>query len=135
MNRLHVMFGILIVLFSVPGAMAITVDGVRDVGEWDENWAFGQDEGTGYSVLGPFGDKMVIFQGGSWYDVDPMRDSGTLFNDNMATEGPYESGYDLYGIYAHYDIASDTLYGMSTVYGLPGDLDGGWKHIQPCIQW
>ncbi|WP_319507958.1 hypothetical protein [uncultured Methanolobus sp.] len=124
MNRLHVMFGILIVLFSVPGAMAITVDGVRGVGEWDENWAFGQDEGTGYSVLGPFGDKMVVFQNGNWYDEDLIRDSGTLFNENMATEGPFESGYDLKAIYANYDPVTDTLYGMSTVYGLPGDLDG-----------
>jgi len=73
---------------------------------------------------------MVIYQNdltdpdAPWYDDDPMRDSGTLFSDNMATVGPDESGYDLNEIYAHYDIASDTLYGMATVYGLPGDLDG-----------
>ena len=124
MNKLHVMFGILVIIFSVPSAMAITVDGVRGVGEWDENWAFSQDEGTGYSVFGPFGDKMVVFQNGNWYDEDLITDSGTLFNENMATEGPFESGYDLKAIYANYDPVSDTLYGMSTVYGTPGDLDG-----------
>ncbi|WP_342305354.1 hypothetical protein [Methanolobus sp. ZRKC5] len=124
MNKLHVMFGVLIVLFSVPSVMAISVDGVRGVGEWNENWAFGQADATTYDPTGPFGDKMVISQAGTWYDDDPMRDSGTLFNDNMATEGPFESGYDLNAIYANYDIASDTLYGMATVYGLPGDLDG-----------
>ncbi|WP_340818547.1 hypothetical protein [Methanolobus sp. WCC4] len=125
MNRLHVMFGILVILFSVPSAMAaITVDGVRGVDEWDENWAFGQSEGTGYDVNGPFGDKMVIFQDGNWYDEDPLTDSGTSFSESMATEGPAESGYDLKGFYARYDPVGDVLYGMSTVYGLPGDLDG-----------
>ncbi|MBP1909051.1 DUF7507 domain-containing protein [Methanolobus bombayensis] len=124
MKRLHVMFGILIVLFSVPSAMAISVDGTRGAGEWDENWAYGQAEGSGYSAAGPFGDKMVVFQNGNWYDEDPITDSGTLFNENMATAGSEESGYDLKGLYARYDPVSDVLYGMSTVYGLPGDLDG-----------
>jgi uncharacterized repeat protein (TIGR01451 family) len=124
MNKLHVMFGILIILFSVPSAMAITVDGVRGVGEWDENWNFGQADGTGYDSNGPFGNKMVIFQNGNWYDEDLITDSGTFFNEDMSTSGPFESGYDLKGFYAHYDPVSDILYGMSTVYGLPGDLDG-----------
>ncbi|WMW22675.1 hypothetical protein RE476_02325 [Methanolobus mangrovi] len=124
MNRLHVMFGILIILFSVPSAAAISVDGVRGVGEWDEGWAFAQTEGTGYDSNGPFGDKMVIFQDGNWYDEDPLTDSGTNFDESMATAGPAESGYDLRGFYARYDPVGDVLYGMSTVYGLPGDLDG-----------
>ncbi|WP_406662195.1 hypothetical protein V7O66_06055 [Methanolobus sp. ZRKC3] len=127
MNKLHVMFGIMLIIFSIPSAMAISVNGVRGAGEWDENWAFGQDQGTGYDPLGPFGDKMVIFQNGLWYDVDPMRDSGTLFNEDMATEdtmGTNFSGYDLMGFYARYDPVGDVLYGMSTVYGMPGDLDG-----------
>jgi uncharacterized repeat protein (TIGR01451 family) len=124
MNRLHVMLGVLIVLFSVPSAMAITVDGQRGAGEWDENWAYGQIEGSGYSAVGPFGDKMAVFQNGNWYDNDPIRDSGTNFSENMATVGPDESGYDLNGLYAHYDPVGDVLYGMATVYGLPGDLDG-----------
>ncbi|MDG6243685.1 MAG: hypothetical protein QCH31_04735 [Methanolobus sp.] len=124
MNILHVMLAILIVLFAIPGATAITVDGVRGVGEWNENWNYAQVEGSAYDPTGPFGDKMVIFQDGNWYDEDPMRDSGTNFNENMATEGLFESGYDIKGLYARYDPVSDTLYGMCTVYGLPGDLDG-----------
>ena len=124
MNKLHAIFGILIVLFSVPSAMAITVDGVRGVGEWNEDWAYGQVQGTGYDSNGPFGDKMVVFQGGSWYDEDPDTDAGETFTDDLATVGPYMSGYDLKAIYARYDPVTDTLYGMATVYGLPGDLDG-----------
>lgn len=124
MNKLHVMFGILIVLFSVPSAMAITIDGVRGVGEWDENWNYGQVEGSTYDPIGPFGTRMVIFQNANWYDEDPMRDSGTGYNEDMGTAGPFESGYDIRELYAHYDLGTDTLYGMCTVYGLPGDLDG-----------
>ncbi|WP_407356964.1 hypothetical protein [Methanolobus sp. WCC5] len=104
--------------------MAITVDGVRGVGEWNGNWSYGQTEGSTYNPDGPFGDKMVIFQNGMWYDEDRVSDSGTGFNENMATVGPDESGYDIEGIYARYDFMTDTLYGLCTVYGLPGDLDG-----------
>jgi uncharacterized repeat protein (TIGR01451 family) len=124
MNILHVMFAILIVLFAIPSAMAITVDGVRGVGEWEENWNFGQVEGSDYNSSGPFGNKMVIFQDGDWYDEDPKDDSGSNFDTSMSTVGPYPSGYDIKGIYAHYDAINDMLYGMCTVYGLPGDLDG-----------
>jgi hypothetical protein len=66
-------------------AAAISIDGVRSTGEWSEDWNFGQAEGTGYDTNGPFGDKMVIFQNGNWYDEDPINDSGTGFNETMAT--------------------------------------------------
>ena len=114
-----------LVILAISGtSAAINVDGVKSTGEWNENWSYGQTNGTGYDPNGPFGNKMVVFQGGSWYDEDPDTDAGESFTDNLATVGPEMSGYDLKAIYAHYDPVTDTLYGMATVYGLPGDLDG-----------
>ncbi|WP_407356965.1 beta strand repeat-containing protein [Methanolobus sp. WCC5] len=125
MTKYSLLVVITLILITISGtSVAVTIDGIRSVDEWNESWAYGQFNGTDYKQNGPFGDKMVIFQAGNWSDEDPMRDSGTGFNENMATVGPYESGYDIKGIYARYDFMTDTLYGLCTVYGLPGDLDG-----------
>jgi uncharacterized repeat protein (TIGR01451 family) len=118
------LIALVLIIISGTSAAAYTVDGVRSTDEWGENWNFGQINGTGYDPSGPFGDKMVVYQDGNWYDNDPPSDAGTNFNENLSVEGSYPSGYDIEGIYAHYDILNDTLYGMATVYGLPGDLDG-----------
>ena len=129
MRNLIVFLTALILMVSIPAATAaITVDGNNSTGEWDANWSFGQTQATTYSQLGPFGDRLVIKQGGfgfsnGFHDEDPKNDSGTLFLESMATAGE-SSGYDLKRIYAHYDLVNDTLFGMSEVYGLPGDLDG-----------
>ncbi|WP_406662197.1 hypothetical protein V7O66_06060 [Methanolobus sp. ZRKC3] len=128
MIKCNTLFVIALVLIAISGtAAAITIDGERSANEWDDNWALGQDQGTGYDINGPFGDKMVVLQNGLWYDEDPSGDSGTSFSESMATEdttGLNFSGYDLMGLYARYDTVGDVLYGMTTVYGLPGDLDG-----------
>ncbi|MBP1909050.1 DUF11 domain-containing protein [Methanolobus bombayensis] len=125
MTKYNILFVIALIIISLSGTVAaIEVDGVRSTGEWDENWNFGQVNASDYDSSGPFGNKMVVFQNGSWYDEDLPADAGSNFNENLSTEGPYPSGYDIKGIYADYDILNDTLYGMSTVYGLPGDLDG-----------
>ncbi|WP_340818548.1 hypothetical protein [Methanolobus sp. WCC4] len=125
MTKYNLIFVIALAMLVISGtAAAISVDGERSTGEWSEDWNFGQVNGSSYDPNGPFGDKMVVFQNGSWYDEDLPADAGTNFNENLSTEGPYPSGYDIKGQYAHYDIINDTLYGMSTVYGLPGDLDG-----------
>ncbi len=125
MTKCRVLFVVFLIALALSGtSAAISTDGVKSIGEWDENWSFGQVNGTGYDSNGPFGDKMVVFQGGSWYDEDPAVDAGETFTDNLSTVGPYLSGYDLKAIYARYDPVTDTLYGMATVYGLPGDLDG-----------
>ncbi|WP_094228276.1 DUF7507 domain-containing protein, partial [Methanolobus psychrotolerans] len=125
MTKCRTLFAIALVFIAISGtAVAVTVDGKRSTGEWNENWNFGQMNGTDYDPNGPFGNKMVVFQNGNWYDDDPASDAGTNFNENLSTQGPYPSGYDIKGIYAHYDVINDTLYGLCTVYGLPGDLDG-----------
>ena len=130
MTKYNLLFVIALALLVMSGtAAAISVDGERSTGEWSEDWNFGQVNGTSYDSNGPFGDKMVVFQDGSWYDEDIPADAGSNFNENLSTEGPYPSGYDIKGIYAHYDIINDTMYGMSTVYGLPGDLDGNGNII------
>ena len=122
----------LMMIVSMPTAMAaITVDGYKQSGEWNEDWAFGQYEATTYIASGPFGDRLVIRQGlyegafetNLWYDIDPKNDSGDLFSASMATLGE-SSGYDASKIYAYYDPINDTVYGLTEVYGIPGDLDG-----------
>ncbi|SDG37427.1 hypothetical protein SAMN04488589_2845, partial [Methanolobus vulcani] len=126
MIKCNIVLLIALVLITISGtsAAAFNVDGVNSTDEWDQNWNFGQINGTGYDPSGPFGDKMVVYQDGNWYDNDPAADAGSNYNENLSVEGSYPSGYDIKGIYAHYDILNDTLYGMATVYGLPGDLDG-----------
>jgi hypothetical protein len=122
----------LMMILSMPTAMAaITVDGYKQLGEWNEDWAFAQYQATTYIPSGPFGDRLVVRQGlyegpyatTIWNDIDPKNDSGELFNASMATLGE-SSGYDIGRIYTHYDLINDTVYGLTEVYGIPGDLDG-----------
>ena len=123
----------LMMVMSMPTALAaITVDGYKSTGEWSENWSFAQDHATTYNTNGPFGDRLVIRQGGyaypltvtdTWYDTDPKDDSAATFDVSMATLGD-SSGFDIANIYAHYDPITDTVYGLTEVYGIPGDLDG-----------
>jgi hypothetical protein len=130
MRKLILLCVTMMILSSVPTAMAITVDGQKSAGEWDENWLFSQTEGSTYDPNGPFGDRFVIEQGGFgfatgvFYDEDPDDDSGTSHDETMATAGIAPSGYDIKSLYAHYDFATDTLYGLCEAYGTPGDLDG-----------
>ena len=125
---------VLIMVALIPAAMAITVDGIKSPGEWNENWAFCQDHGTTYDLNGPFGDRAVIRQGAYshpvdefvtdiWYDIDPKNDSDSGFDVSMATIGE-SSGSDIRKVYAHYDPVTDTLFGLVSVYGRPGDVDG-----------
>lgn len=123
----------LMMILSMPTAMAaITVDGYMSTDEWNESWAFGQDNATTYDPNGPFGDRLVIRQGGyeyplvvtnTWNDVDPKNDSGPTFDVSMATLGD-SSGFDIATIYGHYNPITDTIYGLTVVYGIPGDVDG-----------
>lgn len=130
MKKLIIFCAILLVASMVPMAAAITVDGHNDPGEWNGNWAYDQTQAIGYDTDGPFGDQLVIRQGGFsypttiWYDLDPQDDSGPTFTDTMATEGIVPSGFDIMSISARYDPGTDTLYGLCEVYGTPGDLDG-----------
>ncbi len=130
MKKLIILCAIIMIVSLVPVAAAITVDGHKDSGEWNANWAYNQIQGTGYDTHGPFGDKLVIRQGAfsypttDWYDVDPQDDSGPSFSDTMATSGIVPSGFDIMSISVQYDPGTDTLYGLCEVYGTPGDLDG-----------
>lgn len=67
---------------SATSVSAITVDGYKPVGEWDENWFYGQDNASDYNASGPFGDRLVIRQGvykfpivvtDAWCDTDPQE--------------------------------------------------------------
>jgi len=130
MRKLIILCTALMMIALIPAAMAITVDGQKSPGEWDEEWAYGQTQATGYDPNGPFGDRLVGRQGAFsfptdiWYDEDPKDDSGAGFDESMATLGPSDSGFDIKRGYFQYDITNDTLYGLCTVYGIPGDLDG-----------
>lgn len=135
MSKLIIFCVALMMILSMPTAMAeITVDGYKQSGEWNEDWAFGQYEADSppYNVNGPFGDRLVVRQGlyegafatNLWYDTDPKNDSGDLFSAPMAVPPWESSGYDISRIYAHYDFMTDTVYGLTEVYGIPGDLDG-----------
>ncbi|WP_158599226.1 hypothetical protein, partial [Methanohalophilus sp. RSK] len=135
MNQMKIALALcaaLMLIITIPAASAITVDGYNDTGEWDVNWAFGQNNNLShtYDPEGPFGDRMEVRQGGvnilvtsEWNMIDPKNDSGKDFDDSMASAGE-SSGSDISKIYAHYDMVNDTLYGMSEVYGIPGDYDG-----------
>ena len=131
MKKLIILCVILMITLMVPMAAAITVDGVKE-SEWDENWAFGQTGGTGYSPLGPFGDRLVTQQGAfsidkvpPWLDFDPKDDAGdTPFTVSMARAGDNDSGSDIKSLYMHFNASSFILYGFCEVYGIPGDLDG-----------
>ena len=119
---------VLMIIAYSPPSLAITVDGVKSPGEWDEAWAFGQDRnGSHAAPVPPFGDRVEAEQGhgtGIINMFDPADDSGPNFDDTMATVGPYKSGFDLGIFYTHYDESLDTLYGCTIAYGKPGDLDG-----------
>ena len=133
MRKLIIFCVALMMMISMPTALAaITVDGYKSANEWDESWSLGQDHATTYSADGPFGDRLVIRQGGyeyplvvtdTWYNTDPKDDSGGDFDVSMATLGD-SSGFDIANVYAHYDPFTDTVYGLTEVYGIPGDLDG-----------
>ncbi|AEH60172.1 hypothetical protein Mzhil_0296 [Methanosalsum zhilinae DSM 4017] len=125
-----VILTLMVALMTASSAAAITVDGYKSPGEWDDNWAFGQENATTYDPNGPFGDRMVIRQGGldtavtdNWFDVYPNDTAGPTFDQSMATQGDY-SGSDIMKVYARYDPVNDVMYGMTEVYGMPGDLDG-----------
>ncbi|MBP2031125.1 hypothetical protein J2755_002073 [Methanohalophilus levihalophilus] len=117
---------------SIPAASAINVDGINSPSEWDDNWAFGQTNNAtaaGEYDINNLGDRLEIAQGafddfeGTWFAEDPKNDSSSTHDESMASEGE-SSGQDIMRIYGHYDAANDTLFGMTTVYGIPGDLDG-----------
>ena len=119
---------VLMIIAYSPPSLAITVDGVKSPGEWDEGWAFGQDRNGSHAAPSyPYGDRVEAEQGhgtGIINMFDPADDSGPNFDDTMATVGPYKSGFDLGIFYTHYDESLDTLYGCTIAYGKPGDLDG-----------
>ncbi|ADE37023.1 VPXXXP-CTERM sorting domain-containing protein [Methanohalophilus mahii] len=129
----------LMLMIAIPAASAITVDGEKSTDEWNDNWSYGQVNGTGYDIY-DVGDRLEIRQGAfgqdtnTWYEEDPKNDSGTGHDDSMAQLGD-SSGYDVKQIYGHYDAANDTLYGMSTVYGIPGDLDGDGSIDTDCSEY
>ena len=137
MRKLIILCAVLVMLSSIPAAMAqITVDGNMSTGEWDDNWAYGQtNNATAATEYDPgnLGDRLEIRQGAFghntnlWYAEDPKDDSyNSLFNtfDQTMAQLGESSGSDLERIYGHYDNSTDTLYGLCTVYGIPGDLDG-----------
>ncbi len=126
---------VLALIASIPAASAITVDGVKGAAEWNDKWAFGQTNNATaaieYDVFNT-GNRLEIRQGAfghdttEWNTEDPKNDSFSVPNNHdtsMAQSGE-SSGYDIKRIYGHYDVGSDTLYGLTTVYGIPGDLDG-----------
>ena len=128
MKKLIMFCAILIIASMVPMAAAITVDGHKDPGEWDEAWAYNQTQGVGYVTPALFGDRLVMMQGGfdaplvpaQWNDTDPQDDGGRNFSAIIG--GEYPSGFDIKSISVH--VTGDILYGLCEVYGIPGDLDG-----------
>ncbi len=118
-----------VLLFATP-VSAITVDGIKSADEWNDSWAYGQTQGTGYDANGPFGDRLVIRQGGfsivgsDWNDLDPKDDAGASFDTSMARAGSFDSGSDIKSVYMHFNTSTGILYGLCEVYGIPGDLDG-----------
>ena len=136
MKKLIILCAALMIISSIPAAMAqITVDGNMSTGEWDDNWSFDQTNNATaaaeYDIYNT-GDRLEIRQGAFghptsiWYAEDPKNDSFSspgVFDQTMAQLGE-SSGADLKRIYGHYDQSTDTYYGLCTVYGIPGDLDG-----------
>ena len=113
---------------SVPPSMAIDVDGIKSVGEWDEDWNWNQ---TGEKSF-PIGNRLAMWQQGIELDNDPKNDSGPDYDDSMAQAGE-SSGYDIMRFYSAYDAANDTAYGLVQVYGLPADLDGDLDPDNDCV--
>ena len=131
------LIALLAIVLFMPQSLAITVDGVKSPGEWNEGWAYGQDRNASHPApVFPYGDRVEMEQGcdtGIINSEDPRADSGPAYDDTMATVGPFESGFDQRRYYAHFDQINDTLYGMVTVYGKPGDLDGDNDIGEQCI--
>ncbi|MCS3924942.1 hypothetical protein [Methanosalsum natronophilum] len=142
MKRIQLIFLLAVIAMLATVSMSaatITVDGYKSSGEWNENWAFGQENVniavdnatlTPYDPNGPFGDRLVLRQGGlsiavtdTWYGAYPNASAGPIFDQDMATDGDY-SGFDIKKVYARYDPVNDIMYGMNEVYGMPGDLTG-----------
>ena len=144
MKKLIILCAALMMISSIPAAMAqITVDGIMGTGEWDGNWSFGQTNNATaaaeYDIYNT-GDRLEIRQGAFghdtsiWYAEDPKNDSYSspgVFDQTMAQLGE-SSGSDLKRIYGHYNQSTDTYYGLSTVYGIPGDLDGNGDIATNC---
>jgi hypothetical protein len=132
-----VLIALLAIVSFIPQGLAITVDGVKSPGEWNEDWGYGQDRNDSHSAVFPYGDRMEVEQGkvdtGIVNMEDPSDDSGPGYDETMATVGPYKSGFDIKRMYAHFDPETNTLYGMTTVYGIPGDLDGDGDISENCI--
>ena len=132
MKKIIILCAILMVALMVPMAAAITVDGIKDSGEWDSDWAYNQTQATSpvYDTHGPFGDLLVMMQGAldaplvpaEWADEDPQDDGGPSFDNVIGSPNP--SGFDIRSVSVHYDAGTNTLYGLCEVYGIPGDLDG-----------
>jgi hypothetical protein len=125
-KTLIVLLAALVVIMYLPPSLAITVDGVKSPGEWDEGWAFGQDRNSSHPApVFPYGDRLEVEQDatGVFNMEDPKNDSGAGFDESMAQAGE-SSGFDIKRFYAHYDASNDIMYGMCVVYGKPGDLDG-----------
>ena len=130
-----VLIALMAIVFFIPQGLAITVDGVKSPGEWNEDWAFCQDRNTSHPApVFPYGDRLEVEQisTGVINAYDPPDDSGPNCVDSMATEGPFKSGYDFRSFYGHYDAINCDLYGMGTVYGKPGDLDGDNNISENC---
>ena len=129
---------VLMIIAYSPPSLAIVVDGVKSPGEWDEGWAFGQDQNTSHPVpVFPYGDRVEVEQGhgtGIINMEDPPDDSGPDYDETMATIGPNKSGSDLRTFYVHYDPSLDTMYGLSIDYGAIGDLDGDGDIGEQCNQ-
>ena len=132
MKKLVILCVILMITSMVPMAAAITVDGIKDSGEWNGNWAYNQTQATSpvYDTHGPFGDLLVMMQGAldaplvpaQWADEDPQDDGGPNFDNVIGSPNP--SGFDIRSVSVHYDAGTNVLYGLCEVYGIPGDLDG-----------
>ncbi len=134
------LFSVLILLAAIPAASAITVDGVKGAAEWNDKWSFGQTNNATASSeynVNDLGDRLEVRQGAfgqntnEWNAEDPKNDSGTNHDKSMAQLGE-SSGFDIKRIYGYYDATNDTLYGMSTVYGIPGDLDADGDTGEVC---
>jgi len=119
---------VLIMIMSVPPSLAIEVDGIKSVGEWNEDWNWNQ---TGEKSF-PIGNRLAMWQEGIELDNDPKNDSGPDYDDSMAQAGE-SSGYDIMRFYSAYDPATDTAYGLVQVYGLCADLDGDLDPNNDCL--
>ena len=81
---------VLIMIMSVPPSLAITVDGIIDVGKWIEDLNWNQMVVTSF----PPGNRLAMWQQGIELENDPKNDSGPTYDDTMAQAGE-SSGYDI----------------------------------------